>query len=114
MSADNFKVNLSLKDTVTLLDRGIVDGSISGERVDYHVVTGDDIHGVIVLVYEKFFHRVGNRLCLTITVDNMNGSTNIHCIGAGGGNGIFINFDWGAGDSFSSAPREILKPHIIN
>lgn len=114
MSVDNFKVNLSLRDTVTMLDKGIVDGSISGERIDYHVVIGDDEHGVIVLIYEKYFYRAGNRLSLTVTVDNINGTTNIHSVGAGGGQGVFFSFDWGAGDKFTSAPRDILQSYIIN
>ena len=47
MSGDNFNVNLSLKETVKLLDKGIVDGSITGERVDYHVVNIDCIFNFI-------------------------------------------------------------------
>ncbi len=112
MSADNFKVNLSLKEAIEKLDKGIVDGSFTGERIDYHVVTGNDDNGVIVLVYEKHYYRAGNRLTLTITVDNMNGFTNIHSIGGGGGDGLF-KFDWGASQDFTSAPRDILENYII-
>lgn len=112
MSCDNLKVRLSIKETVKILDEGIVTGSITGERVDYHVVTGNDDIGVVVLVYEKHFYRAGNRLTLTITVDNMSGVTKVHSVGAGGGEGLF-KFDWGASEKFTSAPRDILQAYLL-
>ena len=42
MNADNFKVNLSLRDTISKLDSGIVRESVTGERIDYHVITGNE------------------------------------------------------------------------
>lgn len=113
MSADNFKVNLSLREAIDKLDKGIVYGSFTAQRIDYHVVTGDEDKGVIILVYEKHFNRVGNRLTLTVAVDNMNGETNIHAIGAGGGQGL-LSFDWGAGKKFTTSPREVLDGYIIS
>ncbi|MEN8434363.1 DUF6054 family protein [Clostridium septicum] len=112
MGADDFRVNLSLKETIRRLDSGIVDGSFTGERIDYYVVMGNDENGVIVLVYEKHFQRAGNRLTLTVTVDNMNGFTKIHSIASGGGQGLF-RFDWGAGEKFTCAPRRVLEDNII-
>lgn len=112
MATDNFNVKLNLRETVELLDKGIVGGSITGERVDYHVVTIDDTHAVIVLVYEKHFYRAGNRLTLTVTLNNINNLTSVHSIGAGGGEGLF-RFDWGASDSFTNSPREVLSRYII-
>lgn len=112
MSGDNFKVNLSLRETVKLLDRGIVHGSITGERVDYHVVDIDDVHSMIVIVYEKHFYRAGNRLTLTVCIDNVRDVTKVHCIGAGGGEGLF-RFDWGASEDFTNAPRSILDKYIL-
>jgi len=46
MTGDNFNVNLSLSEVAELLDKGIVNGSITGERIDYHVVNIDDIHAM--------------------------------------------------------------------
>lgn len=112
MAADNFNVKLGLKEAVELLDKGIVEGSITGVRVDYHVVNIDENHAMIVLVYEKHFYRAGNRLTLTVTLNNINDVTNVHSIGAGGGEGLF-RFDWGASDSFTNSPREILGRYII-
>lgn len=112
MAGDNFNVNLGLKETVELLDNGIVEGSITGERVDYHIVKVDNTRATIVVVYEKHFYRAGNRLTLTVCINNVDGITHIHSIGAGGGEGLF-KFDWGASDKFTNAPREILGKYII-
>lgn len=112
MSGDNFKVTLGLKEAIELLDEGIVEGSFTGERVDYYVVHADNNHSVIVVVYEKHFYRAGNRLTLTVVIDNISGITNVHSIGAGGGEGLF-RFDWGASEKFTNAPREILAKYII-
>ena len=112
MAGDNFNVNLGLREAVELLDKGIVDESITGERVDHHVVNVDNTRSVVVVVYEKYFYRAGNRLTLTVTIDNVNGVTHIHSIGAGGGEGLF-RFDWGASEKFTNSPREILRNHII-
>ncbi|SCJ62449.1 Uncharacterised protein [uncultured Clostridium sp.] len=112
MSGDSFNVNLSLRETVKLLDKGIEGRSITGERVDYHVVDIDDVHATIVVVYEKHFYRAGNRLTLTVCIDNVKDITHVHCIGSGGGEGLF-RFDWGASEDFTNAPRDILKKYIL-
>ena len=113
MNADNFKVNLSLRDTISKLDSGIVRESVTGERIDYHVITGNEDSGAILLVYEKYFSRVGNRITLTIVVDNLDGHTKVHSIGGGAAQGMFFKFDWGASASFTSLPRSIFRNDII-
>lgn len=113
MNADNFKVNLSLEETISELDDGIVRESVTGERIDYHVITGNKDNGAVLLVYEKYFSRVGNRITLTIIVDNLDGPTKVHSIGGGAAQGMFFKFDWGASSSFTSLPRNILRNNII-
>ena len=49
----------------------------------------------VVAVYEKHYYRAGNRLTLTVVLDDFTGRTRVHCIGGGGGEGLF-RFDWGA------------------
>lgn len=51
MNSDNFKVNLSLRDTLSKLDFGIVKESVTGEKIDYHIITGNEDNGAILLVY---------------------------------------------------------------
>lgn len=108
----DFDISLSLEEGVKKLDDGIVKGSVTGIRLDYHLIKFDDNQASITLVYEKHYIRAGNRLTLTVTLDNSKGVTHVHCIGGGGGEGLF-KFDWGASESFGSAPKEILKDYII-
>ena len=112
MAVNSFYVKLSLDETVEMLDRGIVDGSITGERLDYHVVNGENGCSCVVVVYEKHYYRAGNRLTLTVCIDNMENRTRVHAVGGGGGEGLF-RFDWGASESFTNAPAEILQDYII-
>lgn len=105
-------LSISPAQAIRLLDDGVVRGSITGERVDTYVVHGDQGRSCVVAVYEKHYYRAGNRLTLTVTVDDLNGQTRLHAVGAGGGEGLF-RFDWGASESFGSCPREILRDYII-
>ena len=111
MSASTFYVDISPQETLQLLDRGIIDGSITGERIDCHTVRGGNGCSFIVAVYEKHYYRAGNRLTLTVSIDDMDGITRVHAVGGGGGEGLF-RFDWGAGDDFSNAPVHILRDHV--
>lgn len=113
MNTDNFKVNLTLRDTISKLDDGILKESATGEKIDYHVITGNEDEGAVLLVYEKYFARVGNRITLTIVVDNLDSSTKIHSIGGGAAQGMLFKFDWGASENFASLPRKILENNII-
>jgi len=112
MVINDFHVKISLEETVKLLDSAIVGGSITGERIDYHVVSGENGCSCIVVVYEKYYYRAGNRLTLTVSIDNMENKTRVHAVGGGGGEGLF-RFDWGAGENFTNAPADILKNYII-
>lgn len=113
MNSDNFKVNLSLRDAISKLDAGIIRQSVTGERIDYHVITGDEDNGAILIVYEKYFQRVGNRITLTVVIDNLDGQTKIHSVGGGAAQGMFLKFDWGSSKSFTSLPRDIFRMDII-
>ena len=61
----------------------------------------------MVLVFEKHYYRAGNRLTLTVTLDDFTGRTRVHCASGGGGEGLF-RFDWGAGDSFEGVVHDAL------
>ncbi len=113
MNSDNFKVKLSLRDAISKLDDNIIRQSVTGEKIDYHVITGNEDNGAILIVYEKYFQRVGNRITLTVVIDNLDGQTKVHSIGGGAAQGMFFKFDWGASESFTSLPREIFMMDII-
>lgn len=90
----DFNVNLAPQVAMQMIDNGIVNGSLSGERIDYYEVHNTAGYLCITAVYEKFYYRAGNRLTLTVIIDNMRGTTHVHAIGGGGGNGAFFKFDW--------------------
>ena len=64
----------------------------------------------LVSVYEKHYWRAGNRLTLTVTVDNLQGRTRVYLVSGGGGEGLF-RFDWGASQSFESVVQDALAPY---
>jgi hypothetical protein len=101
------KVSLSIQDTVKYLDDAIINGSITGERIDYYTLNAPNDGICVVAVYEKHYYRAGNRLTLTVTVDNLTGPSRVTYVAGGGGQGLF-RFDWGAADSFSSVVYDTL------
>lgn len=113
MEPIDFDIRLAPEIAVEYLDRGIVDGSFSGERIDCHIPykNGDTV--CIVVVYEKFYYRAGNRLTLTVTLDNFRGVTHVHSIGGGGGNDAWFSFDWGASRAFTDAAYDILGEYSV-
>ncbi len=106
-------VTLDPASTANTISRHIIDGSISGELIDDYIINCGNGHICRVMVYEKYYYRVSNRLTLTVTIDNADGRTRVHYISGGGGNGTFFRFDWGSSDSFSNCVYEALRKHIL-
>ncbi len=106
----NMQVTLSPERTAEVIHDGITGGSFTGTLIDHHTVRGGDGSYCIVVVYEKHYFRAGNRLTLTVIIDNMSGTTNVHCISGGGGEGFF-RFDWGASDSFEGCVSDVLAEY---
>lgn len=46
-----------------------------------------------MMVFEKHYYRAGNRLTLTVIINNLEDITRVHYISGGGGQGLFT-FDW--------------------
>lgn len=113
MASNQISVNLFPKDAAKLVCDYVIDKSMSSELIDNYTVY--DCNGVscIVLVFERYYWRAGNRLTLTIVIDNLNGITNVRSIGSGGGEGFFTSFDWGASSNFSNCAVNALKEYII-
>ena len=109
---NTFLVSLSIDECGQLIHSAIVDGSITGELLDHYVLDGPNGMRCAVMVYEKHYWRAGNRLTLTVTVDNLTGSTRVHTISGGGGEGLF-RFDWGAAQSFEGVVQDALAPYLL-
>lgn len=108
----DLQVNLSPEQAAEVIQSSIVDGSITGTLIDYHTVQGVDGSLCVVSVYEKHYYRAGNRLTLTVIIDNMSGITKVHSISGGGGEGLF-RFDWGAADNFEACVVKALSPYGV-
>ncbi len=108
---DTFFVNLQPEDTLRRIDDAVVGGSITGERIDFYPIQSP-AGSCLVAVYEKHYYRAGNRLTLTVVIDDLEGRTRVHCVGGGGGEGLF-RFDWGASESFSCVVADALAPYRV-
>ncbi len=110
--ADTFYVSLSVPQAAQILDDAVVRGSVTGEILDAYGAGAPGGGGFITRVYEKHYIRAGNRLTLTVVLDDFTGRTRVHCVGGGGGQGL-INFDWGAASSFSNVAANALAAYRI-
>lgn len=104
-------VSLEPYDAVRLIDDK-VSKSISGIKADQYI-TGDGTNIVAVLVYEKYYYRVSNRLTLTVIIDKVGSRTHIRLVSTGGGQGVLFRFDWGASDSMENSVARALQQYII-
>lgn len=106
------RISLSIQEAAKLLDDAICGGSITGERIDHYAVTAPGVGVCVVLVYEKHYWRAGNRLTLTVTMDNFTGHTCVHSVSGGGGEGL-LRFDWGASASFADVVENTLGRYKV-
>ncbi len=108
----DFDVRISPQETMRIINKAIVNGSITGECIDEYVNDMGNGTMVAVMVFEKHYYRAGNRLTLTVVIENLSGVTHIHTAGGGGGQGLF-RFDWGASGSFENCVSNALSQYII-
>lgn len=71
MAVTDFTISLAIDQAARLLDDAIVGGSVTGERIDSYAVRDENGLRCLVLVYEKHYYRAGNRLTLTVTLENL-------------------------------------------
>ncbi|MBQ8276778.1 MAG: hypothetical protein IJZ02_09195 [Clostridia bacterium] len=108
--ANTFTVSLSPAHAAERICDAVEGGSLTGELIDHYVIGRADGGQCIVLVFEKHYYRAGNRLTLTVTIDDMSGKTRVHTVGGGGGEGLF-GFDWGAAESFEHVAVSALEDY---
>ena len=108
----NLYVSISPKEAAKLINDIISNNSITGELIDEYVNDISNDTNVIVQVYEKHYYRAGNRLTLTVVIDDVSGKTHIHAIGGGGGQGLF-RLDYGASSSFEDGIYDAIYQYII-
>ena len=105
-------VNLSAEEARRLISDTIEGGSITGSCIDEYCMETPG-GTCVVMVFEKHYMRVSNRLTLTVVIDDFDNVTRVHSVSGGGGNNALFRFDWGAGDSFASAVGQALQPYVV-
>ena len=113
MGSYTIYVSVDPATAANIVSNYIVGRSISGELIDDYVLHHTGGGTCRVMVFEKYFYRVSNRLTLTVTIDNFEGRTRVHCVSGGGGQGVFFRFDWGSSDSFARSAYRALQDYII-
>ena len=108
-----FFVSLSVNEAAEKIRSAVEEGSISGELLDDYTVPTEN-RTVRVLMFEKYFYRVENRLLLTVILDDAAGKTRVHSMAGGGGRNLLFKFDWFAGDDFAAVPQKALQEYIID
>lgn len=80
------------------LDEAIINSGVSMQLVDYSY---KEVNGskVALRVYDKYFYRSSNRASLSLSVISSGDQIHVSAIGAGGGQGVFFRFSWGAESS---------------
>ena len=64
---------------------------------------------IAVRVFDKYYMRNGNRASLSVTLVGHGTDIFVSAIGAGGGQGVFINFSLGAESDLVTIVEESLK-----
>ena len=106
MMEQSYFVSLDLLACQDVIFQAVTD-SVTGTLIGTHTVASADGGTCTVDVYEKHYYRAGNRLTLTVILDDFTGRTRVRCISGGGGEGLF-RFDWGASESFEDVVHQAL------
>ena len=112
MEKMDFYVYLSPKEAAEKVKEAVTAGLYSGEILDEYVRILPDGKEIIMVLFEKYYMRAGNRATLTFLADNLEEHTRVHLSAGGGSEGVIFRFDWGAGASFSASARDALAEYI--
>ena len=102
----SYFVSLDLLACQDVIFQAVTD-SVTGTLIGTHTVASADGGTCTVDVYEKHYYRAGNRLTLTVILDDFTGRARVRCISGGGGEGLF-RFDWGASECFEDVVHQAL------
>lgn len=108
---DSYFVSLDAVDCANRIREAVFD-SVTGEEIDAYAITHPSGGRCIVLVFEKHYYRAGNRLTLTVTLDDFTAEPGFTAPAAAGGEGLF-RFDWGAAESFEGVVHDALGPYRL-
>lgn len=108
MAKEVINVSISPKEVMEIIEKRLNDEDV--DRTSYDLGDGKSIE---IGIYERYFFRSNNRGGLIVTVDNVEGYTKVKLVSTGTSEGVFFNFDWGAGDKYINDIKNILEDYII-
>lgn len=109
---NTIKVSITIDEAADLIYEQVVNTSVTGELIDKYEIKSSNNKKCLLMVFDKHYYRAGNRLTLTVMIDNLEDVTRVHYAGGGGGQGLF-KFDWGAAESFEEIVFDTLKGYIM-
>lgn len=108
MAKEFINVSISPKEVMEAISR-----KLSDEEVDRTSFDLGSRKSIEIVVYERYFFRSNNRGGLIVTADNIEGYTRVKLVSTGTSEGVFFNFDWGAGDKYINIIKDILEDYIM-
>jgi hypothetical protein len=102
-------VRKSVAEAADYLEQQIRESSLSAELLERYSLFGDGGKSCTIMIFEKYYMRNSSRISLTISIDDLKGSTRICATTSGGGESMLFSFDWGAGSSFIDSVIEIVN-----
>jgi len=105
-----FKGAVAPQTALSLIKQQFPSTGLSVELVDeaHKLMNGSEAH---LLVFEKYFYRVKNRVSLSLMITHENGMTEIYAVGSGAGQGAIFNFGWGSEESLVSSFASMIVNH---
>jgi len=107
MSLVQLEGNYSLDQTLKIIKDELPKLGVSLEFVDEGYIESDT--GLTYLiVYEKYFMRVSNRVSLSIMLSEVKSKTQIVAIASGASQSVLFSFDWGSEEDFVSDFKRLM------
>lgn len=110
MAKHERQVRARVSELASYLDEGIRASGMTVELVDSSAARlgGVDVR---LYVYDKFYMRNSSRAALTLEIVGDGSVCYVTAIGAGGGNGSFLSFSYGAEEDFVSVVEKLLDKY---
>ncbi len=101
------KLSTAASPLAEYLNSGIMSSALSVELVDSAVQRIGDVT-VWLYMYDKFYMRNSSRAALSVQIIGNDNVANVTAISAGGGNGSFFSFSYGAEENFVRVVENLL------
>lgn len=113
MEENTLYINADIDDFAEFLEGYLLNNFYTISLLDkYEISAGTN--KIVTFVFEEYFMRVGNRLTLTVVIDNISDMLRIHYKAGGGQTGIVFDFDYGAAGDFEEELCSAVEEYVMN